>query len=177
LVVIRDLLELVKPAGKAAGADELTTAAVFIQRMWRRYLTSKPSLSKQMGGKLEDIKEQNTAIDKGLEFNPVARNLKKQQPSNTSAKSEAQKLRALEKKRAADDKASGIRGTGKNGEITDVDRKARADAENFIKSLLNIDILPKALSYGESLGTCREIQKHFEERAVTKNLFPLMLDI
>jgi hypothetical protein len=42
-----------------------------------------------MGGKLEDIKEQNMAIEKGLEFNPATRNLKKQQPSNTSAKSEA----------------------------------------------------------------------------------------
>lgn len=35
LVVLRDLLDLVKPARKEIGGDELTTAAVVIQRLWR----------------------------------------------------------------------------------------------------------------------------------------------
>jgi hypothetical protein len=35
LVVLRDLLDLVKPVRKEIGGDELTTAAVFIQRLWR----------------------------------------------------------------------------------------------------------------------------------------------
>jgi hypothetical protein len=51
--------------------------------------------------------------------------------------------------------------------------KLRAEATEFIKSVVLENIITKAFAYGESLQVCRDIQKKYENRPVTKFVYPL----
>jgi cell fate (sporulation/competence/biofilm development) regulator YmcA (YheA/YmcA/DUF963 family) len=53
--------------------------------------------------------------------------------------------------------------------------KQRAEIEEFIKETILQSMINKAHAYGESLSVCREIQKNFANRPVTKYIYPLLL--
>lgn len=55
----------------------------------------------------------------------------------------------------------------------DRDKKMKKEIEGFVRGGLLEELLTKALCYGESLNVCRDIQTNFENRPVTKYIFPL----
>ena len=72
-------------------------------------------------------------------------------------------------------KMGGIVGSGKASKTTDKSEQARREMmADYIRNTVLDYIVESAFCYGESLGTCRTIQKRFETRPVTKFLFPLI---
>ena len=72
-------------------------------------------------------------------------------------------------------KMGGIVGGGKASKTTDKSEQARREMmADYIRNTILDYIVESAFCYGESLGTCRTIQKRFETRPVTKYLFPLI---
>ena len=61
----------------------------------------------------------------------------------------------------------------KDGKSMDRDKKMKKEIEGFVRGGLLEELLTKALCYGESLNVCRDIQTNFENRPVTKYIFPL----
>ena len=53
-------------------------------------------------------------------------------------------------------------------------RRSKADLESFIKEKIIDSLIDKAHCYGESLQVCKDIQKKFESRPVTKFIYPLL---
>jgi hypothetical protein len=53
--------------------------------------------------------------------------------------------------------------------------REKAGLEQFIKENIIDAIITKAHCYGESLAVCRDIQRKFEMRPVTKFVYPLLL--
>jgi hypothetical protein len=53
-------------------------------------------------------------------------------------------------------------------------RLAKEDLEKFIKDTIIAGLIEKAHCYGESLEICKDIQKKFEMRPVTKFIYPLL---
>ena len=53
--------------------------------------------------------------------------------------------------------------------------KQRAEIELYIKETIIQAMINKAHAYGESLSVCRDIQKNFANRPVTKYIYPLLL--
>lgn len=64
---------------------------------------------------------------------------------------------------------------GKDTKGSERDKRRRRDLEGYIKTSLLGDLVTKAMCYGESLKVCRTIQTNFQQRPVTKCVFPLML--
>ena len=52
--------------------------------------------------------------------------------------------------------------------------RLRADIVEFIKTDILEGLVTKAYCYGESLEVCRDIQKKYENRPVTKYIYPLL---
>lgn len=54
--------------------------------------------------------------------------------------------------------------------------KMRQENEEYIKNVIIEGLIEKAYCYGESLQVCRDIQKKYENRPVTKYVYPLIKD-
>ena len=83
------------------------------------------------------------------------------------------------KKRAEQKDLDGRVGTlVKGGRDPRAQDRAKNEAEalnKFIRENIIEAIITKAHCYGESLAVCRDIQKKFEMRPVSKSVFPLLL--
>ena len=53
-------------------------------------------------------------------------------------------------------------------------RQNKEALEKFIKDQIIASLIEKAYCYGESLEVCKDIQKKFETRPVTKFIYPLL---
>jgi hypothetical protein len=49
----------------------------------------------------------------------------------------------------------------------------KQDAEEYMKTVIIESLIEKAFCYGESLQVCRDIQRKYENRPVTKYVYPI----
>lgn len=52
--------------------------------------------------------------------------------------------------------------------------RQKQDVMDFIKTQILEELITKAYCYGESLEVCRTIQQKYENRPVTKYVYPLL---
>jgi hypothetical protein len=64
--------------------------------------------------------------------------------------------------------------TGKNEKPSERDLRKREELNNYIKNNIIAEIINNAQSYAESLIVGRTIQENFENRPVTKYVFPMI---
>ena len=62
----------------------------------------------------------------------------------------------------------------KESKFSEKHQQLKKEMTEFIRNELFEHIIEAAFCYGESLGVCRAIQKRFENRPVTKYLFPMV---
>ena len=62
----------------------------------------------------------------------------------------------------------------KGGKVSDKALQARKEMSEFLRKTVLEHCIEAAFCYGESLEVCRTIQKRFENRPVTKYLFPML---
>ena len=77
-------------------------------------------------------------------------------------------------KETAEDKISGIVRPSKESRLNEKQTQARQEMASWLLSSVVDHVVEAAFCYGESLGVCRNIQRRFETRPVTKYLFPMM---
>ena len=63
---------------------------------------------------------------------------------------------------------------GKESKLNDKLIQARKEMSEFIQANVIDHIVEAAFCYGESLNVCRTVQRRFENRPVTKYLFPVL---
>lgn len=88
-------------------------------------------------------------------------------------KSKKKKAESLEARMGAVVKMPKEKGA-KQGGANDKQSRLREELSKYIRDVIIEDIITASLCYGESLLVGRDIQKNFENRPVTKFVFPMI---
>jgi len=112
---------------------------------------------------------------KGSAKTPEEKAKEAQRAKNNKSKAARAQRDRLRENDTLEGRMGGIVGSGKATKTTDKSEQARREMmTDYIRNTVLDYIVESAFCYGESLGTCRTIQKRFETRPVTKYLFPLI---
>ena len=192
-----DYIELLKccepKRATVAGTSELAWGAVVIQKCWRMYAAKMLTLKmratnyKAIGDKIKDFK--------GAHLDPHDKTLGKRGGRSSSPSKTAGPRKRLTREQQLEKKKETMRQQrlAKNATLTldkkmdaqvkgsrdpralERERKSKRDMEAWIKDTLIEQMVTAAQCYGESLQVCNEIQSNFENRPVTKFVYPLVL--
>ena len=98
------------------------------------------------------------------------------QKENIAKKAKAQKDQRLNRRKGAtaEAKLNNVVRPPRDPREKERLRRQKEELEEFIKTDLIEGLINKAYCYGESLEVCKDIQKKFEMRPVTKYIYPLL---
>jgi len=169
----------------------LVKAAIRIQSSWRAAQARREVAGRRLRAYAElagvgaaidaletgdpDAMARATKGNKGAAKTPEEKAKEATRLKNNKSKAARAQRDRLRENDTLEGKMSGIVGSGKASKTTDKSEQARREMmADYIRNTVLDYIIESAFCYGESLGTCRTIQKRFETRPVTKYLFPLI---
>lgn len=180
LVNYLKLFKDLEPQKKAANVEDVTKFVVRIQAIVRGRRARRLTDDLRAGG-MENLKDdiKNIAKDKGKKLDPKAN--AKQTKEERMAEMKKKKAKAAQDQRLnrrkqgeVENKLNSIVRPPRDAKEKERQRRAKEDLEKFIKEDLIESLISKAHCYGESLQICKDIQTKFEQRPVTKFVYPLL---
>jgi Ca2+-binding EF-hand superfamily protein len=168
------ILSQVRPKN-LTGAQQsnlMLRAIVRIQSVWRAKKARRELAARRRAGGLLGADEVGGVIE-ALRNNDPAQLAKATKGQKTEPKKEKEVKKSA---RTADleAKMAAVIRPDKGGKVSDKVLQARKEMSEFLRKTVLEHCIEAAFCYGESLEVCRTIQKRFENRPVTKYLFPML---
>ena len=126
---------------------------------------------------LKDLKGGKKVTGKTEKAQPKQKLTREQMEAEKQKKQEAQAKAQRQGRRdnaTLDKKMANVAKPQRNAKERERELKMEAELREYIKETYVEEIITKAFCYGESLGVCRTIQQKYENRPVTKYLYPLL---
>jgi len=186
----KNLVNMVKPKEQKKSAADLAQYALVIQSCFRGMMARREVAMRRKiadDSAIVELQKQNRALDGKGKVGE-----KKDEPVKKDKKGKG-KLTEAERKKQADKQRrqqiqKGKEGAGLDKKMAgsikaarDAKEKERLEREHlenteYIKDTFIDMLITKAFCYGESLEVCRDIQTKYENRPVTKYIYPILDD-
>ena len=180
MIAYMELMKDLGPKKKARSMEELAAAATKMQRVARGFLARKLA-AELRAARVEHLKDDIKGIAKDKAGKkPVEtkkRMTKEEKDAENKKKREATAKAQRQGKRsqlAIDKRMDTVVRSQRDAREKARLERARQEIQKFIKEDLIEGLIERAYCYGESLEVCKDIQRKYEMRPVTKYIYPLL---
>jgi len=185
----RDLLKQVLPkSSQSNDINYVTKIVTKVQAHWRGYIARKRYIKmqetdlRQVGHSFNRVSSKGVSFKENTQAANTSATAKKGPLTADEKKAEAEKKRkdlikqSKQKKKAGETLEAKVNAVVKPGKdkVNDKQQKMREELSKYIKTVLIEEMITAAQCFGESLLVGRNIQQNFENRPVTKFVFPMI---